>query len=321
MIPVATADQENSAAGGGDASVITHLTSIWQFLNVNKDASKMRVRQGDFFRDYNLFAKSSLSGLVSVRPYDGDTLKSSATVIACSDYTHPHLLNVLTEFIREETSEESKIAGGATSDGADEMGGEESTTLQTKRIPIDELQLTLREEATRMQKNGAGKDHQDTIVCASLVGKATNLGGLARTCEIFAAKKLVVSSLSILSNEVFQNIAVSSASWLPIEEVPINDLAQYLRRCKAAGYCIVGLEQTDSSVSLVDFQAPRRCVLLLGREREGIPVELLQEVDVCVEIPQFGVTRSLNVHVSASIALWEITKQNKSFLANSLSQK
>lgn len=28
-------------------------------------------------------------------------------------------------------------------------------------------------------------------------------------------------------------------------------------------------------------------------------------LDLCVEIPQFGIIRSLNVHVSGSILLWE----------------
>jgi len=50
-------------------------------------------------------------------------------------------------------------------------------------------------------------------------------------------------------------------------------------------------------------------VLLLGREKEGVPVELLQLVDHCIEIPQFGIIRSLNVHVTGAIAIWEYTKQ------------
>jgi hypothetical protein len=59
---------------------------------------------------------------------------------------------------------------------------------------------------------------------------------------------------------------------------------------------------------------PTRCVLVLGKEKEGIPVDILQEVDECIEIPQFGITRSLNVHVSAALAIWEMTKQNIDFL-------
>ena len=50
-------------------------------------------------------------------------------------------------------------------------------------------------------------------------------------------------------------------------------------------------------------------ILLLGKEREGIPVEYLQAVDQCVEIPQLGIIRSLNVHVSGALAIWEFTRQ------------
>lgn len=73
-----------------------------------------------------------------------------------------------------------------------------------------------------------------------------------------------------------------------------------------------GLEQTSSSVSLTEMKFPDQpTVLLLGKEKEGIPVEYLQAVDQCVEIPQLGVIRSLNVHVSGAIAIWEHTKQRK----------
>ena len=45
-------------------------------------------------------------------------------------------------------------------------------------------------------------------------------------------------------------------------------------------------------------------------EREGIPVELIHLLQDCVEIPQFGTIRSLNVHVSGAIVIWEYTKQH-----------
>ncbi|KAL2233039.1 UNVERIFIED_CONTAM: putative methyltransferase TARBP1, partial [Sesamum indicum] len=53
-------------------------------------------------------------------------------------------------------------------------------------------------------------------------------------------------------------------------------------------------------------------VLVLGREKEGIPVEIIHMLDTCIEIPQLGVVRSLNVHVSGAIALWEYTRQQRS---------
>lgn len=44
-------------------------------------------------------------------------------------------------------------------------------------------------------------------------------------------------------------------------------------------------------------------------ERYGIPVEILQVLDVCVEIPQSGMIRSLNVHVTGALLIWEYYKQ------------
>ncbi len=45
-------------------------------------------------------------------------------------------------------------------------------------------------------------------------------------------------------------------------------------------------------------------------EREGIPIDLIHMLDDCVEIPQLGVVRSLNVHVSGALFVWEYAKQH-----------
>ena len=50
-------------------------------------------------------------------------------------------------------------------------------------------------------------------------------------------------------------------------------------------------------------------MLLLGKEKEGIPFDLLKYVDECVEIEQFGKVRSLNVHISAVLAVYQFVQQ------------
>ena len=45
------------------------------------------------------------------------------------------------------------------------------------------------------------------------------------------------------------------------------------------------------------------------RERDGIPAHLLALLDATVEIPQLGVIRSLNVHVSGAIAAYSYSEQ------------
>ncbi|KAJ1458015.1 Alpha/beta knot methyltransferase, partial [Pelagophyceae sp. CCMP2097] len=141
------------------------------------------------------------------------------------------------------------------------------------------------------------------IVCASLIDKATNLGGLARTCEVFGAESLVVGSMRLTRTRDFEVVAASSERWIDIDEVPPAKLSKWLRLKKLQGYSIVALEQATESVSLADasLTLPVPSVLLLGSEREGIPVDLLDQVDRCLEIPQLGKVRSLNVHVSAAL--------------------
>ncbi|MCI4394962.1 hypothetical protein PGIGA_G00174930 [Pangasianodon gigas] len=155
-----------------------------------------------------------------------------------------------------------------------------------------------------------GKLTTALLVVASLIDKPTNLGGLCRTCEIFGASAMVLGSLHHVGDKQFQALSVSSELWLPLMEVKPVDLADFLQLKQREGYSIIGVEQTVNSQSLQNYRFPEKTLLLLGNEREGIPADLLQLLDVCVEIPQQGVTRSLNVHVSAALLVWEYTRQH-----------
>ncbi|CAM6117416.1 unnamed protein product [Calypogeia fissa] len=151
---------------------------------------------------------------------------------------------------------------------------------------------------------------QDLIVVASLLGRVPNLAGLARTCEVFKASSLVVADASIAEDRQFQLISVTADQWIPLVEVPEAALNTYLNLKRKEGYSVLGLEQTANSVSIDKFVFPDKVVLVLGRETDGIPVDVIQALDTCVEIPQLGVIRSLNVHVSGAIAIWEYTRQH-----------
>ena len=53
------------------------------------------------------------------------------------------------------------------------------------------------------------------------------------------------------------------------------------------------------------FKFEEKSVIVLGNEKEGIPQDIINLIDNCVIIPQYGNIRSLNVHVSAAIMLWQ----------------
>ncbi|XP_073122421.1 uncharacterized protein [Henckelia pumila] len=152
---------------------------------------------------------------------------------------------------------------------------------------------------------------QQILIFASLIDRIPNLAGLARTCEVFRAAGLTIADKNILTDKQFQLISVTADKWVPIAEVPPRNMKLFLEKKKKEGFSILGLEQTANSIPLDKYNFPTKMVLVLGHEKEGIPVEIIHILDACVEIPQLGVVRSLNVHVSGAIALWEYTRQHR----------
>ncbi|KAL4710594.1 hypothetical protein ACJJTC_003230 [Scirpophaga incertulas] len=182
---------------------------------------------------------------------------------------------------------------------------ETSGTIQKKYIPWKNMSdINMYETEKRQSKS-------ELIVVASLIDKLPNLGGMARTSEVFGVKTYVVDSLRHLQDKQFQGLSVSAERWVDIEEVrPGAPLKQYLMAKKSEGYKVVAAEQTSTSCKLESFKFPLKTLLLLGHEKEGIPCDLLPIMDYCVEIPQQGLVRSLNVHVTAAIFIWEYSRQN-----------
>uniref|UniRef100_A0A663FDH3 tRNA (guanosine(18)-2'-O)-methyltransferase TARBP1 n=1 Tax=Aquila chrysaetos chrysaetos TaxID=223781 RepID=A0A663FDH3_AQUCH len=186
----------------------------------------------------------------------------------------------------------------------------EWTDVQKKIIPWKnstpslDLEMVFQDRAAKL-----GKSNSRLIVVASLIDKPTNLGGLCRTSEIFGASALVVSSLHYIQDKQFQHLSVSAEQWLPLVEVKPSQLVDYLQQKKMEGYTIIGVEQTAKSFDLTEYCFPEKSLLLLGNEHEGIPANLIHHLDVCVEIPQQGIIRSLNVHVSGALLIWEYTRQ------------
>lgn len=95
------------------------------------------------------------------------------------------------------------------------------------------------------------------------------------------------------------------------------DLAAFLQSKKIGNageepYTIVGVEQTDQSLVLgkEGTKLPRRMCMVLGAEKTGIPADVLMECEMCVEIGQVGITRSLNVQTAASCVLFEWQRQH-----------
>jgi tRNA G18 (ribose-2'-O)-methylase SpoU len=181
---------------------------------------------------------------------------------------------------------------------------ETSLDFKTPDLPIRDLV-----GAERRQTYIDDRNEASLVLVASLIDKAPNLGGLCRTCEVFAVDTLVLGNTRIIEERMFQSLSVTAEKWLHILEVRPVHLATYLHSMRKKGYTILGVEQTANSKCLTEYSFSKRSLLLLGNEREGIPAKLLSLLDDCIEIPQLGIIRSLNVHVSGALLVWEYTQQ------------
>lgn len=149
------------------------------------------------------------------------------------------------------------------------------------------------------------------IVVASLVDKAPNLGGICRLCDVLGVGTMTVHDIRMKQHPQFKNVAVTADRWMPIEQVPVDDIILYMHQKKREGYTLIGLEQTDSSIELnSEYRFPSKSLILLGTEAHGIPGHLLSELDLCLEIKQSGVIRSMNIQTATAVIVYSYSVQH-----------
>jgi tRNA guanosine-2'-O-methyltransferase len=152
------------------------------------------------------------------------------------------------------------------------------------------------------------------ILISTLVDAPVNIGGLSRAANVFGCHSLHIPKSTMLKDKSFKTTSLDSELHLRIEETKPVDLATRLLVLKEEGWSIVGLEQTSNSIvigepaigrPLVEKKLPQKAVIVMGAESTGIPADILVLCDRCVEIKQWGVTRSLNVQTAAAVVLFE----------------
>ncbi|KAJ2995331.1 Tar (HIV-1) RNA binding protein 1 [Globomyces sp. JEL0801] len=277
-----------------------HVGPIVDFMKNRQDVAKQIAKCNDFYfigGDFHPLDDLNLEFL----------FRGSLTFLGCADDEKISC----TAFAKVNPDMSRRIPFGISVDNESEKVDTSfvESTIQRKIIPWERLMETdIDLSSDRVRPN---QKRNPLIIVATLVSKLPNLGGLCRTCETFNLECLVVSNLNIKTDPQFFSTCVSAERWMPMKQVQEIELEQYLMEMKTLGYSLIGLEQATRSVPLDTFKFPKKSLILLGKEREGIPTHLLPMMDYIVEIPQFGVIRSLNVHVSGSMIMWEYIKQHQ----------
>lgn len=68
---------------------------------------------------------------------------------------------------------------------------------------------------------------------------------------------------------------------------------------------IIAVDNVEGAVPLDGAELPERCVLLFGQEGPGLSAEALAAASGCIEITQYGSTRSINASAAAAVVMYE----------------
>ncbi|ARV07809.1 rRNA methyltransferase [Polaribacter sp. SA4-10] len=146
-----------------------------------------------------------------------------------------------------------------------------------------------------------------TIVCDA-IRTPENIGMCFRISESFGVEKIYFheNSPSLENRKVIKTARNTIAE---IKHEFYNNFEQTIHQLKAEGNTIVGIEITDKSINIQDFnfKKHKKIVLLLGSERNGI--ENINLTDETIAIPMYGRNSSMNVVHSLAITLYEVTNQ------------
>ncbi|UAM98641.1 TrmH family RNA methyltransferase [Polaribacter litorisediminis] len=146
-----------------------------------------------------------------------------------------------------------------------------------------------------------------TIVCDA-IRTPENIGMCFRISESFGVEKIYFHKDSpAIENRKVINTARNTIAQINYEYY-VN-FPKIIAQLKAAGNTIIGIEITDKSINIQDFNFKNheKIVLILGSERNGI--EDINLMDYTISIPMYGRNSSMNVIHSLAIMLYEITKQ------------
>ena len=169
---------------------------------------------------------------------------------------------------------------------------------QLRTLPVDP------EEKKQLKKNPI------SIILDNVLD-TYNVGSIFRLADAVAAQKVYLCGDTLIPpNSRIKKASVNTWEWVEWEHAATAKEAVERVRRLVSGVKILAVEQDARSKPFygVKYQFP--LAIVVGHETHGVSKEVLDMADTIVELPMWGINKSLNVMVSCGIILYEIMKQH-----------
>lgn len=141
-----------------------------------------------------------------------------------------------------------------------------------------------------------------------------NIGSVFRLADAVAAEKVILcGETETPPHTRIKKASINTTEWVPWEYSATAAEAIGDLRLRIKDLRVVAVEQDTRSMpyNAVDYSFP--IALIVGHESSGVSKDVLDMCDQIVEIPMWGVNKSLNVMVSLGIVLFKIMERMPRF--------
>jgi tRNA (guanosine-2'-O-)-methyltransferase len=170
-------------------------------------------------------------------------------------------------------------------------------------MPTEKREQKIREVISKRQS--------DLVVVLEDTHDPHNAEAVFRSCDAFGVQNVYLIHENLAPYEpksIGRQSSSSANKWLDFHSyLSTKDCLTHL---KSEGYSIYATTLSDQSVDIrqVDFTSGK-IAIVFGNERDGLSDMAIQLADYQVIIPMHGMVQSFNLSVSASLCLFEISKQ------------
>ncbi|MBP6889034.1 MAG: TrmH family RNA methyltransferase [Candidatus Moranbacteria bacterium] len=166
-------------------------------------------------------------------------------------------------------------------------------------------------------------DTKNTILVIHNIRSAANVGSMFRTADGAGVQEIWLTGYTpspakwnqkylTKAEKSLAKAALGAEYFIPWKRGAL--LGSLISQLRSLGYLVIGLEQSEQSVSFDEIKAEQTFVLIVGNEVRGLDSRILKQCDVIGELPMYGKKNSLNVSVACGIALYalrDIIKKSK----------
>ena len=139
-----------------------------------------------------------------------------------------------------------------------------------------------------------------------------NIGAIFRLAEAVQARKIYLCGGSETPpNSRIKKASINTTEWVEWEYTPDAKTAIEKLRSEIPGIKVYSVELDERSVPYdsIEFQFP--LALVVGHETDGVSKEAMEASDAIIELPMWGVNKSLNVMVSLGIVLYQVMEKTE----------